>query len=170
MRVFSGLDGHLLRSFVPFEPGYQGGVHLAAAHIGDSQLAEIIVSKANGDARTDAAFDLRHIDPFRRSEVALFRYRDAAPPVRLASLESYPSFGGSVRVAVVDEVFKEFDPDTHDDDYLGLGLFTGAGPGGGPHAKLFAEGSPATILDEFFAFDPGFRGGIFVAASSRPRR
>jgi hypothetical protein len=164
VRVFSGLDGRLLRSFVPFEPGYRGGVHLAVGNFDNDQRVEIIVSKANGDGRTDQAFNLSHVDPFRRSEVALFRYQDGAAPTRLASLEAYPGFGGSVRVATIDGLFKELDATTDDDDYFGLALVTAAGPGGGPHVKLRSD-DLGTLLDEFFAYDGGFTGGVFVAAS-----
>jgi hypothetical protein len=168
VRVFSGADGHMLRSYVPFEPGYRGGVHLAVGHFDADLRVEIIVSKANGDGRTDAAFNRLHVDPFRRTEVSVFRYQDSAPPVRIADFNAYPSFGGSVRVAVVDELFKEFDPTRDDDDYLGLGLVTGAGPTGGPHVKIFSE-NPPDLLDEFFAYNPLFTGGIFVAAGqARP--
>jgi len=41
-------------------------------------------------------------------------------------------------------------------------IITGAGPGGGPHVRVFD--SSGHILSEFFAYAPGFRGGVFVAA------
>jgi hypothetical protein len=169
VRVFSGLDGRLMRSFVPFEPGYLGGVHLAVADFDGDLRVEIIVSKSNGDARTDAVFNVLHIDSFRRPQVSLFRYDDTLPPVRLASFDAYPGFGGSVRVAAIDGLFKEFDALTDADDYLGLGLVTGAGPGGGPHIKLCSD-DPTRILDEFFAYDSTFDGGIFIAISRNDAR
>ncbi len=167
VRVFSGFDGRVLRTFLPFEPGYRGGVHLAVGHFDGDLRAEIIVSKANGDARTDAAFNAVHIDPFRKPQVSLFRYQLAAPPVRLASFDAYSGFGGSVRVGVVEGVFKEFDPSTDADDYFGLGLISGAGPTGGPHVRMRSQ-DLISVLDEFFAYDPSFLGGIFVAGSMRP--
>ncbi len=40
---------------------------------------------------------------------------------------------------------------------------TGAGPGGGPHVRTFdVAGNP---MSSFFAYDPGFRGGISVGAA-----
>ncbi len=165
VRVFSGLDGRMLRSFLPFEPGYRGGVHLAVGHFDGDLRAEIIVSKANGDGRTDLAFNRSHIDPFRRPEVTVFRHQDGMPPARVAGFQAYAGFGGSVRVAILDELFKEFDDDTFDDDYFGAGLITGAGPTGGPHVKIFSD-DPPDLLDEFFAYGPNFTGGIFVAAGS----
>jgi hypothetical protein len=43
-------------------------------------------------------------------------------------------------------------------------IVTGAGPGGGPHVRIFnAMGTPfPDAQDSFFAFEPGFTGGVFV--------
>jgi hypothetical protein len=42
-------------------------------------------------------------------------------------------------------------------------IITGAGPGGGPHVRIW-NGADFTELGGFFAYDPAFRGGVFVAA------
>jgi hypothetical protein len=67
-----------------------------------------------------------------------------------------PSFTGGVRVATGD-VNRDGIPD----------IITGPGPGGGPHIKVIS-GSSGTLLTgnigQFFAFDPSFIGGVFVAA------
>jgi hypothetical protein len=43
-------------------------------------------------------------------------------------------------------------------------IITGAGPGGGPHVRVFeADGSPKPTW--FFAFHKDFRGGIDVAST-----
>ncbi|MEY4612570.1 MAG: Hemolysin, chromosomal [Planctomycetota bacterium] len=41
-------------------------------------------------------------------------------------------------------------------------IVVGAGPGGGPHVKIFQL--DGTLLRSFFAFDPSFTGGVFLAA------
>jgi serralysin len=70
----------------------------------------------------------------------------------LASFFAYDqSFSGGVRVAAVD-----VNGDGKAD------IVTGAGPGGGPHVKAFDGTNPGNVLESFFAFDPGFLGGVFV--------
>ena len=61
-----------------------------------------------------------------------------------------PTFTGGVRVGVTDE-----DGDGRKD------IVTAAGPGGGPHVRV-RRGFDLAELASFFAFDPGFNGGVFV--------
>lgn len=67
--------------------------------------------------------------------------------------DAYPqSFTGGVRVAV--------------GDVTGDGvkdIITGAGPGGGPHVKVF-DGVTGSEVRSFFAFDTSFAGGVTVAS------
>jgi hypothetical protein len=162
VRVFSGASGALVRSFIPFEQGYWGGVHLAVGHIDADSKAEMIVSKANGDLRTDAAFNRVFVDPFRRSEVSIFQDAGPGPLERISNFVAYPHFGGSVRMAAVDQVFRTLDAD---ETYAGPALITGAGPGGGAHVRQLTD--ELALLDEFFAYRPDFLGGLFLAGSVR---
>lgn len=41
-------------------------------------------------------------------------------------------------------------------------IVTGAGPGGGPHVRVF-DGKSGQVAWEFMAYDPNFRGGVSVA-------
>jgi uncharacterized repeat protein (TIGR01451 family) len=61
-------------------------------------------------------------------------------------------FLGGVRVATAD-----FNGDGV------LDIVTAPGPGGGPHIRVF-DGNTGLVLTEFFAYAPGFIGGVYVAA------
>jgi hypothetical protein len=73
-----------------------------------------------------------------------------------ASFRPFGEFAGGVRIA-----FGDFDGDNSDE------IAVAAGPGGGPHVIIFnlnANGFPDAILDSFYAYDPAFSGGVFIAA------
>ncbi len=83
------------------------------------------------------------------------RIFDAETNQETASFFAYnEAFTGGVRVAVAD-ITADGVP-----DYI-----TGAGPGGGPQVNVF-DGKTLKILTSFFAFDPSFSGGVFVAAGN----
>jgi hypothetical protein len=68
-----------------------------------------------------------------------------------------PMFTGGVHVGIGD-----FNGDGRVD---AADLIAGAGPGGGPHVKIFNPRNN-TVLQSFFAY-PNFTGGVFVAGFSR---
>jgi hypothetical protein len=79
---------------------------------------------------------------------------DAVTGAAVQSFFAYDaSFTGGVRVAAGD-----VDGDGCDD------VVTGAGPHGGPHVQVFS-GQDGTLLRSFFAYDPSFTGGVYVAAA-----
>src|SRR3990170_2198086 len=65
----------------------------------------------------------------------------------------FPGFAGGITVAAADVTGDGV-----------LDFVVGAGPGGGPHVKVLDR---ATGLEaaSFFAYDPGFASGVFVAAN-----
>jgi hypothetical protein len=63
-----------------------------------------------------------------------------------------PAFRGGVSVAAGDT--------TGDGN---ADIITGAGPGGGPHVRVF-EGVTGAAVRSFFAYDLAFRGGVNVGA------
>lgn len=71
--------------------------------------------------------------------------------VRYEFLAYSGAFAGGVRVAVGD-----LTGDGVDD------LVTGAGPGGGPHVKVF-DGVTKDEIASFYAYDARFAGGVYVA-------
>jgi serralysin len=71
-----------------------------------------------------------------------------------------PGFTGGVEVAVGNF---DGDPGGHAE------IAVGAGPGGGPHIRVFryVAGAPGGVADfgvSFFPYDPGFVGGVHLAA------
>src|SRR5262249_6861776 len=67
-------------------------------------------------------------------------------------LSPFPGFIGGVHVATGD-----VNGDAVDD------IIVGAGAGGGPAVKVY-DGVTGAEVRSFFAYDPGFTGGVFVAA------
>src|SRR5205085_11816 len=81
------------------------------------------------------------------------RLLDGATGAEVRSFFAYDAaFRGGVRVALAD-----FTDDGVPD------VVTAAGPGGGPHVKIF-DGRTGQLLSQFFAFDAAFTGGVTVAA------
>ena len=80
------------------------------------------------------------------------RFFNADGSQRLSFFAYDPSFTGGVRVAVGD-VNGDGVPD----------LITVAGSGGGPHVKVF-DGTSGNLIASFFAYDPTFAGGVYLAA------
>jgi hypothetical protein len=78
--------------------------------------------------------------------------RDAPTGNLLRTLTPFPGFRGEIRVAVGD-VNRDSVPD----------VIAAAGVGGGSHVKAFDGGTGAELYS-FFAYQPAFTGGVFVAA------
>jgi hypothetical protein len=69
-----------------------------------------------------------------------------------------PSFTGGVRVAVGD-----VDGDGVDE------IITAAGPGGGPHIRVFKfNGTGFSDIGSFMAYAPNFTGGVYVSTVTSP--
>ncbi len=99
-----------------------------------------------GTARADIL-----VSAARDGDGSVFNYD--ARGNQLGFFQAYGAeFRGGVRVA------------TGDVNGDGLAdIITGAGPGGGPHVKVFS-GRDHAPLHSFFAYDTDFHGGVFVAA------
>jgi hypothetical protein len=134
----------LLEEFAPFGP-FQGGIFVAAGDFDADGRADLVTAADAGGGP--------HVIVWRDAN-RNGRLADDAP---LASFFPYvTSFAGGVRVAVgaVDGVIP---PE----------LITAPGPGGGPHVRIFEfVGGSFTPVDEFFAYNPAFTGGVYVAAGS----
>ncbi|MCI0358132.1 MAG: VCBS repeat-containing protein, partial [Planctomycetaceae bacterium] len=182
VKVFDGRTGAELRSFFAFDPIFVGGVQVAAGDVNGDSFADIVtgagpaggghvkvfdgltgaefrsflafegasggVSVAAGDITGDGRAELI-VGAAVNGHVKAF---DGVTNGVVASFLAYSGFPGSVNVAA--------------GDVNGDGLadiITGAGPGAaGGHVKVF-DGSTHAELKNFFAFDPNFTGGVFVA-------
>lgn len=112
--------------------------------------------------RTGAGDDLLDVNLSAAADIVTGAGAGAGPHVKVfsgtsvaetASFFAYsPSFTGGVRVA---------SGDVNGDGFADV--ITGAGAGAGPHVKVF-DGASGAELHSFFAYDPSFTGGVFVAA------
>jgi Putative Ig domain/Bacterial Ig domain/FG-GAP-like repeat/FG-GAP repeat len=134
VRAFSGADFSELASFYAYNPIFAGGVSVASVDFNGDGLADIIT----GAGPTGGP----HVRVFSGGNLA-----------ELAGFFAYdPLFRGGVSVAAAD-----FDGDGQPE------LVTGAGPGGGPHVKIFRVPDLA-LVGSFYAFDPSYTGGVYVGS------
>ncbi|QGJ70308.1 Hypothetical protein PBC10988_20030 [Planctomycetales bacterium 10988] len=141
VKVFNGQTGAVITEFFAYNASFTGGVRVAAGDINGDLLAEIITSPGVGGGP--------HIKVFNGS------FSTGVPlPGAATNFYAYdPNFTGGVFVAAGD-----VDGDGKDD------IITSPGAGGGPHVKVFSS-EDAALLQNFYAYDPGFLGGVKVAAA-----
>jgi hypothetical protein len=134
VRVYNAFTGKEERNFFAYDPGFYGGVNLAAGDVNGDGKTDIITGTASGGVPLVNVFD----GATGRLTRAFFAYD--------------PAFRGGVTVAAAD---------TNGDHKADI--VTGTGLGGVPLVNVFS-GSNAHLLHAFFAFNPSFLGGVTVAA------
>jgi hypothetical protein len=138
VRVFDGLTGRQLPgpigSFFAYAPGFLGGVYVAAADVNGDGVPDVITGAGAGGG----------------PHVRVFSGVDGHEIMGFFAYDVH--FHGGVTVAA---------GDVNGDGIIDI--ITGAGPGGGPHVRVFS-GLTGAVLSEFFPFAPLFHGGVFVAA------
>jgi hypothetical protein len=141
VRVFDALTGSQITSFLAYDSHFLGGVKVALGDVTGDGVPDIITAAGPGGG----------------PQVNVY---DGATFALVTSFYAYdPLFPGGVNVAVGDV----------DNDGINE-IITGAGPGGGPHVKVFNVINGQAVqasgpLGSFYAYDPGFAGGVSVAAS-----
>lgn len=133
VQVMNMETGQVLSSFMAYDSGFRGGIFVALEDVNGDGNKDFITSAGAGGGPHIKVFD-----GVTRAVVASFFAFD-------------PSFTGGTSVAAFD-----VDGDGFSE------IVVGAGPGGGPHVKVFG-GANFALVKEFMAFDPSFRGGVFVA-------
>lgn len=128
-------DGTEIANFFPFHPDFRGGIRVAVGDVDYDGHDEIAVSQSsNGQAWVK----VYNVDRDRTiiGEWNAFDHVECGADVAMGDVDN----DGADEVIV------------------------GAGPGGGPHVRIYkADGTLMPI--SFFAFHPGYRGGISVASA-----
>jgi protocatechuate 3,4-dioxygenase beta subunit/photosystem II stability/assembly factor-like uncharacterized protein len=132
VRVFNSNTGDEIWGFFAFDPRFAGGVNVAVGDVDADGYDDIIVGADAGGGPHVRVFSGRT----RQEIMSFFAYA--------------ANFTGGVRVAAAD-----VDGDGRAD------IITGAGPGGGPHVKVFSGATGQTIRS-FFAYSANFTGGVYV--------
>jgi len=167
VKVYYGADllkgqVRVASEFFAFDSSFRGGVFVAVGQF-DPQFPALEIAVGAGEGGGP------HVKIFGLSQViyALAPGTPTPPPYFFAQLQNGffafdAGFRGGVRVAA--------------GDVTGDGkaeLIAAAGPGGGPHVRVFDVNPPNPLaiypyafkaIDGFFAFDASFRGGVYVAA------
>jgi hypothetical protein len=183
VHVIDGATGTLAAAFFAFEPGFTGGVFVAAGDVNGDGRVDVIVGSGEGRAGevkvySGADFHLLldravpslsggvHVaagdvnaDGFADLVLGQGAGGSTVTVVNgfdqtvLTTFDAYPGFLGGAWVAAGDVTGDGF-----------ADVVTGAGAGGGPHVRVFDlhHGTEAFGL---FAFDPSFSGGVRVAVS-----
>ncbi|MFN6050132.1 MAG: hypothetical protein ACK47R_04820 [Planctomycetia bacterium] len=153
IRVFNvtSSGATLVSNFFAFEPWFTGGVYVAAGNLnGDTSssgngIDDLIVSAGPGGGPRVIAYS--------GSQTSYVNLNS-----QLADYFVYsPMFTGGVSVASGNVFGSAGSVDE---------IITGAGPGGGPHVRVFTLSNTnlPTPLMEYMAFDPSIRSGVYVGA------
>jgi len=145
VNVFDAETGALVGSFSAFESSYNGGGALATGGVNGDGIYDIIVGAASGGAPRVRVLD--------GATVA------TGNPTVLADFFAYEStFRGGVHVAAGD-----VNGDGREE------ILAGAGNGGAPRLRVLdattlAVGADPRAIEDFFAYESTFRGGVNVGA------
>lgn len=186
VKIYKKSTKKLLRKFLAYGEDFMGGVRIATGDLDGDGIDEIITAAGPGGGPHIRVFDNRgnviysDLHAFREEKVNTGADIDAGDVDGDGRDEIIASLGpGSVpKVAIINENGKKVKDFLVYDKYFQGGvrvaagdidrdgeeeIITGAGPGGGPHIRVFeANGEPRGI--DFFPFHVDFRGGVDVGS------
>jgi hypothetical protein len=185
--VFDGATGQLIRQFTAYTTAFTGGIFVAAADFNGDGRADIVTGADAGGGPEVRVFDGATgaiIRDFMAYDVHFGGgVRVAAGDVNgdgVPDIITGAGPGGGPQVKVIDGVtggllqtFMAYAVGFHGGVYVAAGdvngdghadIITGAGAGGGPQVKVIS-GANGSLLQTFMAYNPGFSGGVRVAAA-----
>jgi len=140
IKIFDGITGQLIHSFMAFEETFRGGVFVTAGDMNGDGRAEIVVAPDKGGGPRVRVFNGTNLE-----QLADF-----------LAIED-PNFRGGVRASI---------GDVNNDGIADLSV--GAGFGGGPRIAIYdglsfqAGQQPRKIRGDFFVFEDTLRDGVYV--------
>jgi hypothetical protein len=141
VKVFSGRGGVVLEDYFAYTPLFTGGIFVAAGDVNGDGLADVITSPGLGGGPEVKVFSGANAAPL----LDFFAY----PPVPVL----VPVFGASPQQGGCHVGFTRVN---------GRGeILTGPDFGLPPEVKAF-DAATLQLLDDFFAYDPSFLGGVYV--------
>jgi hypothetical protein len=136
VQIWTNAGTKLGNGFFAYDQNFTGGVDVAVGDIIPGGEAEIVTGPGAGGSA-----DTRVYNELGTQQTTAF--------------DAYPSFTGGERVTTTD---RDFDDKAE--------IVTGAGPGGGPHVRVW-NGTGTVTYASYFAFDPNFDGGIDVGGDPK---
>ena len=175
------VSGNDRGGFMAYDPRFVGGVHVAAGDIDGDGRSEIVTGAGPGGGPNVRVFDSngglsraswptsrrsrrRERRGGRRRRRQPARHRHRCRPGR------WPAGEGVRPAATSKSSFYAYDPGFWGGVQVAAGalgaarIVTGAGPGGGPHVRIFDVSG--NHRSSFFAYDPGYGGGVNVAVGN----
>jgi hypothetical protein len=144
VRLWNPVTGALVFEFFPYDLAARGGVRVALGDVNGDGVPDLVTAPGAGGGPHVRVFDGAALLRHQQTEiVGLFAYD--------------PGFTGGVFVAAGD-----VDGDGRAD------VITGTGTGGAAHVRVFSGTTGAQLGlpgASFFAYDPGFTGGVFVGGA-----